>query len=205
MNNDDDNDVNRRIKILAATIQMAEICLFDDDKEEQNDPELQLLNLIYSESFTNELVVTIIGERALDVLSEFENPRKRGAEEDIGDAELAVSTQAEPTRRRKSRWNRERARSAVFDDYMCDTPTFTDRQFKRMFRISKTAMQELREFLGNEDDFFTEKTCRVTGKRTICPDLKILIALKTIAYGTTPHAFLDYFQMGETTARQCVI
>jgi hypothetical protein len=35
--------------------------------------------------------------------------------------------------------------------------------------------------------------------------VKIRIALKTIAYGTTPHAFLDYFQMGETTARQCVI
>jgi hypothetical protein len=122
MNNDDDNDdINRRIQILTATIQMAEICLFDDDEEEQNDPELQLLNLFSSELFTNELV-TIIGERALDALSEFENPRKRGAEEDIGDGELAVSTQAEPTRRRKSRWNWERARSAVLNDYMCDTP-----------------------------------------------------------------------------------
>jgi hypothetical protein len=45
MNNDDDNDVNRQIQILAAMIQMAEICLFDVDEEEQNDPELQLLNL----------------------------------------------------------------------------------------------------------------------------------------------------------------
>jgi hypothetical protein len=168
---------------------------------------LQLLNLLSSESFTNELV-TIIGERVLDALSEFDNPRKRGAEDTADGDELAAATPNDdecPTRRRKSRWNWERARSAVFDDYMCDTPTFTDRQFERMFRISKTAMQELRDLLGNEDDFFTEKTCRVTGKRTICPDVKILIALKTIAYGTTPHAFLDYFQMGETTARQCVI
>jgi hypothetical protein len=116
MNNHDDNDdINRCIQILAATIQMAEICLFDDDEEEQNDPELQLLNLLSSESFTNELV-TIIGERALDALSE-----------------LAAATPNDdegPTRGRKSRWNWERARSAVFDDYMCDTPTFTDRQFE---------------------------------------------------------------------------
>jgi hypothetical protein len=28
------------------------------------------------------------------------------------------------------------------------------------------------------------------------------MALKIIAYGTMPHAFLDYFQMGESTARQ---
>jgi hypothetical protein len=66
-------------------------------------------------------------------------------------------------------------------------------------------MQELRDFLGNEDDFFTEKLCRVTGKKTICPDVKIMMALKILAYGTTPHAFLDYFQMGESTARQCLI
>jgi hypothetical protein len=46
---------------------------------------------------------------------------------------------------------------------------------------------------------------QLPGKRTICPDVKILLALKDIAYGTTPHAFLDYFQMGETTARQCLI
>jgi hypothetical protein len=76
-NDDDDNDIDRQIQILAAMIQMEEICLFDNDEKEQNNPELQLL--------------------------------------------------------------------------------------------------------------------------------KILIALKTIAYGTMPHAFLDYFQMGKTTARQCVV
>jgi hypothetical protein len=72
---------------------MAEICLFDDDKEEeQNDPELHLLNLFSSESFTNKLV-TIIGERALDALSEFDNPRKRGAVDTNADGELPANTQ----------------------------------------------------------------------------------------------------------------
>jgi hypothetical protein len=65
-------------------------------------------------------------------------------------------------------------------------------------------MQELRQHLGIEDDFFTDKICAVTGKRTICPDVKILLAIKVLAYGTTPFAFLDYFQMGVTTAQDCV-
>jgi hypothetical protein len=71
-------------------IQMAEICLFEDEEEEQNDPELQMLNLFSSELFTNELV-TIIGERALDALLEYDNPRKQGAE-DTADGELAAAT-----------------------------------------------------------------------------------------------------------------
>jgi hypothetical protein len=77
---------------------MAEICLFDDEEEEQNDPELQLLNLFSSESFTNELV-NIIGERALDALSEIKNPRKRGAE----DNELADSDAGTTRTSRKRR------------------------------------------------------------------------------------------------------
>jgi hypothetical protein len=60
------------------------------DEEEQNDPELQLLNIFTSASFTDELV-TIIGKRALDALSEYDNPRKRGAE-DTEDGELAAAT-----------------------------------------------------------------------------------------------------------------
>jgi hypothetical protein len=57
-------------------------------------------------------------------------------------------------------------------------------------------MEELRTILGNLDDFFSKKHCVVTGKWTISPDAKILFALKQLAYGISPHAFLDYFQMG---------
>ena len=37
----------------------------------------------------------------------------------------------------------------------------------------------------------------------ICPEAKVMMALKQLAYGTSPSAFLDYFQMGETTGRTC--
>jgi hypothetical protein len=96
-----------------------------------------------------------------------------------------------PTTHQKSKWNWERAHQAVFKDYMSPEPTFNDRQFERMFRITKTVMEELRTLVGNKDDYFTSKSCAVTGKQTICPDEKILLALKVITCGTTPHAFLD--------------
>jgi hypothetical protein len=91
MNNDDhdDNDINRQIQILAAMLQMPEICLFNNDKKEQNDPKLQLLNLFSSELFMNEFV-TIIGEWVLDALLEYDNPRKQGVED--ADGEVAATT-----------------------------------------------------------------------------------------------------------------
>jgi hypothetical protein len=57
-------------------------------------------------------------------------------------------------------------------------------------------MEELRLILENMDDFFNGKVCVVTGQKLICPNVKILCALKQLAYGISPHAFLDYFQMG---------
>jgi hypothetical protein len=188
--------------ILALCMQLVDLVLFDDDDENsENDPEHQLLSLFSSEAFTNELV-TIISEQAIDALIDYDNPRKRAIELDVD-----ADSEHPQTIRRKSLWNWERARQAVFDDYMRvdPKPTFDDRQFERMFRITRSVFQQLRTLVGDQDDFFTTKTCVVTGKRTICPDVKILLALKVIAYGTSPHAFLDYFQMGETTARQCLI
>jgi hypothetical protein len=43
-------------------------------------------------------------------------------------------------------------------------------------------------------------------KRTlgICPDAKILCALQMLANGTSPLAHQNYYQMGETTARDAM-
>jgi hypothetical protein len=35
-------------------------------------------------------------------------------------------------------------------------------------------------------------------------DVKILIALKYLAYGVSVNAFRDYFQLGESTAMKCM-
>ena len=53
------------------------------------------------------------------------------------------------------------------------------------------------------DPFFTEQS-DATGKCGIDPLLKVIMALKQVAYGCSPSAFLDYLQMGESTARACL-
>jgi len=45
----------------------------------------------------------------------------------------------------------------------------------------------------------------VSGRFSTAPEAKVLIALKLLAFGCSPSAFQDYFQMGEGTAQQCML
>jgi hypothetical protein len=54
----------------------------------------------------------------------------------------AVATQ-QPRQRRVTQCDWERARDAVWKDYMRPDPIFNDRQFERIFRITRSVMQEL--------------------------------------------------------------
>ncbi len=42
------------------------------------------------------------------------------------------------------------------------------------------------------------------GKVCMCPKVKLLMALKILAYGVAPAAFQAYFQMGITSAHVCL-
>ena len=84
------------------------------------------------------------------------------------------------------------------------TPLFNDRMFERTFRVSKQIANIILQVAGSSDPFFTDRVDGL-GKAGICPKVKILMGLKLMAYGCSPSAFMDYFQMGETTARQCLL
>jgi hypothetical protein len=107
-------------------------------------------------------------------------------------------------KRRVSRYDHERARAAVYADYLSPNSVFNDRQFERMFRISKTIMQQLIAVCAAADPFFTEQT-DTTGRYKICPFAKILMALKVVAFGCSPMAFVDYFQMSDSTGRSSLL
>ena len=107
-------------------------------------------------------------------------------------------------KRCKSRWNWERAKQCVQEDYTGPSPIFNDRQFERVFRVTKARADTLLSVCANADTFFTQQIDVVTKKEGICPKVKLLMALKLIAYGCSPSAFQDYFQMGETTANKCL-
>ena len=100
-------------------------------------------------------------------------------------------------------WNRERARACVEEDYWGPHPRFRDRDFERVFRISRTRAEEIMTLLGNAHPFF-RNTVDCRGEPSICPKVKFLMALKLVCYGVSPAAFQDYFQMGKSTAHDCL-
>ena len=99
-------------------------------------------------------------------------------------------------------YNHERAKSNVYDDYFSPTCTFKDLQFERIFRITKGMAEMILLECGNNSAFFTE-THDALGKESICPKVKLLMALKLLGYGASVTPYVDYFQMGMSTAHSC--
>jgi len=83
------------------------------------------------------------------------------------------------------------------------TDSFFQNQFARIFRITPSVFERIRFLSGNAHAFFQRRPNPVTG-RGICPEVKLLLALKQLAFGVSPVAFLDRFQMGETAGRDCL-
>ena len=76
--------------------------------------------------------------------------------------------------------------------------------FVMMFRISSKARVELLmcDIMAADIPFFIlKKDC--IGRDVPSLEARILLPLKTLAYGVDPHAFTDYFQISETMARKC--
>lgn len=113
-----------------------------------------------------------------------------------------------PRKRRVVPYDRERARQSVISDWVGAVPIFDDKQFDRMFRITKTIYERIRNAAlspaSGADSFFHERV-DCTGRRAISTDCKILMGLKVMAYGVAANAFRDYFQMGESTALLCCL
>lgn len=88
-------------------------------------------------------------------------------------------------------------------DYIGPTPQFNDRQFEVMFRISRSRFDRLRNDVGNSGDpFYVCPNVNAAGKPGMSLEAKLLLPLKTLAYGVPPHVFSDYFQMSFTHARK---
>ena len=63
-------------------------------------------------------------------------------------------------------------------------------------------MQHLIQISAKTGPFFTDIQ-DVSGCYGIAPVAKVFMALKLVAYDCSPSAFLDYFQMSQTTERLC--
>jgi len=90
-------------------------------------------------------------------------------------------------------------------DYLGPTPLFDGKEFEVMFRISRPRFQRLMEDIAATGDLFYLRNVDAWGKVGACFEAKLLLPLKTMAYGVPPHCFRDYFQMSQTLARECCV
>ena len=119
----------------------------------------------------------------------------------------AEGGQSPQRKRARSNYDHTRGRNNVYNDYLgSPKPVFNEKQFARIFRISRSKAQVLLNAIAHMDSFFEEKLDATKSLTAIvCPKAKFLMAQKCLAYGCSPTAFLDYFQMGYSTGRACVI
>lgn len=101
-------------------------------------------------------------------------------------------------------YDRKRAQQCIADDYWGPSPRFNDKQFERVFRVTRSIANQIMLVAGNSDSFF-RVSYDAAGRRGVCPTAKLLIALEMMACGVSGSAFVDYFQMGLSTAQQCLL
>ena len=108
-----------------------------------------------------------------------------------------------PAKKHKKKFDYESARLCLYRDYLGPDALF-ERYFERVFRVSRRITEQLIQICGCTHSFFTETTNKVTGEKGISPEAKVMMALKVLAFGVSPVAFMAYFQMSDETGRQCV-
>ena len=79
-------------------------------------------------------------------------------------------------------------------------PILKDRNFEMMFQLSRTHVQKIFEDVMHSNNAFYLSGCDATGAKGALLEAKILLPLKTMAFGTASHAFCDYFQMSKPLA-----
>jgi Plant transposon protein len=93
------------------------------------------------------------------------------------------------------------AMKAIQRDYLGPTPIF-GAEFKWMFRICRSRFQVLLEdIIGSQHPFFTPSL--QDGYERCSIEARLLLLLKTFAYGVLHHTFTDYFQMSRQYASDC--
>jgi Plant transposon protein len=111
-------------------------------------------------------------------------------------------------RRPKALFRHHEALHCIRRDYLgipgdLTTPIFKDRNFEMMFRLSRTRVQKIFEDVMHSGNRFYASQYDGTGAKGASLEAKILLPLKTMAYGTASHAFCDYFQMSKPLAVRC--
>jgi hypothetical protein len=79
------------------------------------------------------------------------------------------------------------------------------KEFALMFRISRGRFQLMMEHVMAAEIPFYSGNVSANGDTVASLEARLLLPLKSLAYGVPPHTFIDYFQMSPPLARVCCI
>lgn len=110
----------------------------------------------------------------------------------------------------RTRWRHEDALYCIQRDYLGipgdpSTPLMKGDQFVTHFRIKKERFLKIMDHVANGEYRFYKYCLPGDTKNGTCASLeaRLLLPLKSIAYGVPTHTFQDYFQMSKTLASDC--
>lgn len=106
-------------------------------------------------------------------------------------------------RSRRKEYRHGEALHCINRDFLGTNPLY-GAEFIWYFRISRSRFQRLMEDVGNSGDAFYLKIYDARGKPGMSMEARLLLPLKTLAYGVAAHCFCPYFQASFTQARACM-
>jgi len=130
-----------------------------------------------------------------EVYGEFyDSQNKRKSDEEINTIQ----------KKRRTKHDHDRAWQCIQQDYLGPEPTFTDKQFEEVFRLTKGKVERLLQVCCRHNPKTFCPGPDATGRPGIRPEVKVLAVLKCVAFGCSGVAFRDYNQMARNTTSECV-
>ena len=107
----------------------------------------------------------------------------------------------------RRQWRHDEALHCIGRDYLGlsghpDTLLFVEKNFEMMFRVSRPRFEKMMQDFANSGIPFYQCGTDCFGQQVASLEARMLLPLKTLAYGVPPHCFCDYFQMSNEFARQ---
>ncbi|XP_021766272.1 uncharacterized protein LOC110730755 [Chenopodium quinoa] len=113
----------------------------------------------------------------------------------VSDVECVLERRGDTDRR-----DREKGHVQLFNDYFASNPVYSDKQFRRRFRMQRPLFCRIMNKVVEGDQFFQQRR-NAAGRISLSPLQKCTAAIRMLAYGTCPDAMDEYLRIGKTTSR----
>ncbi|XP_021858795.2 uncharacterized protein [Spinacia oleracea] len=99
--------------------------------------------------------------------------------------------------------NREEGHNRLFNDYFAENPVYSDKQYRRRFRMRRPLFCCIMNKMV-ENDVFLQQRRNAAGKLGLSGLQKCTAAIRMLAYGLAPDAIDEYLRMGMIGSIDCM-